>query len=103
MPAISKASMNAQAKLDEEEAKKLKQRAARQAATEIKEKAAPDLVDIRILPLGDGKVSMGIHIAGVGDAHYEKGEIAKGWLRENAEALEARGFAEILPPEGKAD
>lgn len=97
MPPVSKASMNAQARLDEEAAKKLKQRAARQAATEIKEKVV-DLVDIRILPLGDGKVSMGIHIAGVGDAHYEKGEIAKGWLRENAEALEARGFAEILPP-----
>jgi len=41
---------------------------------------------------------MGIHIAGIGDAHYERGEIAKGWLRENAEALEARGFAEIIEP-----
>lgn len=91
--------MNAQAKLDEEEVLRLKQRAARQAAAVLKENEVPDLVDIRILPLGDGKVSMGVHVAGIGDAHYEKGEISKGWLRENAEALEARGFAEILPPD----
>lgn len=96
MRAVSKASMNAQAKIDQEEARRLKQRAARQAAAAIKDDVAPDLVDIRILPLGDGKVSMGVHIPGVGDAHYEKGEIAKGWLRENAEALEQRGFAEII-------
>lgn len=99
---ISKASLAAQAKIDEEAAKVLKQRAARQAAAVIEEKA-PDLVDIRILPLGDGKVSMGIHIAGIGDAHYERGEVAKGWLRENAEALEARGFAEILSAPEQAD
>jgi len=99
MPAISKASMAAQAKLDQEEVLRLKQRAARQAVAAVTEAVEEDLVDIRILPLGDGKVSMGIHIPGIGDAHYERGEIAKGWLRENAEALEQRGFAEILPPE----
>lgn len=98
MPAISKASMATQAKLDHEETQRLKHRAARQAAAVVTEEV-PDLVDIRILPMGDGKVSMGIHVAGIGDAHYEKGEIAKGWIRENAEALELRGFAEILPPE----
>jgi len=98
MPAISKASLNAQARIDEEAAAALKHRAARQAASQVKDDTPPDLVDIRILPLGHGKVSMGVHIAGIGDAHYDKGEIAKGWLRENAEALEARGFAEILEP-----
>jgi len=72
-------------------------RAARQAA---KTQVAPQQikrVKARVLPMGDGKISMGVHIAGVGEAHYEKGEIIQDLEEPIAQALEARGYAEIIP------
>ena len=52
----------------------LKKRAAKQAA---KRELAPDVhpeVECVVVPMGDGKISMGEHIAGLGTAHYEEGE-----------------------------
>ena len=52
----------------------LKKRAAKQAA---KREQAPDVhpeVECVVVPMGDGKISMGEHIAGLGTAHYEEGE-----------------------------
>ncbi len=65
-------SPEAAAELDKVEA--LKKRAARQAA---KRELAPEVyaqVTCTVLPMGDGKISMGEHIAGLGTAHYEEGE-----------------------------
>jgi len=62
----------AKAELDRMEA--LKKRAAKQAAKrELAPEAVPQ-VECTVLPLGDGKISMGEHIAGLGTVHYEEGE-----------------------------
>jgi hypothetical protein len=65
-------SPEAAAEIDKLEA--LKKRAAKQAA---KRELAPvnhPSVECTVLPMGDGKISMGEHIAGLGTAHYEEGE-----------------------------
>lgn len=62
----------AKAELEKQEA--LKKRAAKQAA---KRELAPEVhpfVECEVLPMGDGKISMGEHISGLGTAHYEEGE-----------------------------
>lgn len=71
-------------------------RAAKQAA---KVKEAPQeirRVKLRVLPMGDGKISMGVHVAGVGEAHYEKGEVIEHLEEPIAKALEQRGYGEIV-------
>lgn len=60
------------AELDQQEA--LKKRAAKQAA---KRELAPEVhaqVECVVLPMGDGRISMGQHVGGLGEAHYEEGE-----------------------------
>lgn len=53
----------------------LRKRAARQAAASLREQSVPDpTVEVTVLPQGDGKISMGEHIGGLGTAHYEEGE-----------------------------
>lgn len=77
------------AELDQQEA--LKKRAAKQAA---KRELAPEVhptVDCTVLPMGDGKISMGEHIGGLGTAHYEEGETFTVQLPV-ALALYERGF-----------
>lgn len=65
-------------------------------ATEVKtprkrsKKAASGMVDVRILPLGDGNV----HTGDVGGKKAAKGDILSVALSV-AESLEARGFGEI--------
>jgi len=76
----------------------LKNRAARQAAVVAEKPEAIPVVQARVLPMGDGKISMGIHIPGVGEAHYERGETFS-IIETVAMALEDRGFVEIVPPE----
>lgn len=93
--AISRARANAEAleKMAEEEA--LKKRAARQRVAQAQgEVPPPELVMCRVLKNGDGKISMGQHVAGIGDAFYEKGEKFS-VERPIAEALEDRGYVEI--------
>lgn len=53
-----------------------------------------DLVECRVLPMGDGKVSMGVHIGGIGEAHYTRGEVFK-INRHIAQRLEKKGYVEI--------
>jgi hypothetical protein len=63
-------------------------------------KATSDDVIVRVLPMGDGKVNMGVHVKGVGEAHYKKGEkfpIGQAIAIE----LEERGFVEIEDPPAK--
>lgn len=60
------------AELDKQE--EIKKRAARQAA---KKELAPEVhaqVECTVLPMGDGRISMGQHVGGLGEAHYEEGE-----------------------------
>lgn len=64
----------AQAREEADEIEKLRKRAARQAAKNIDAPKVEDRLSVTILPLGDGKISMGIHIGGVGEAFYEEGE-----------------------------
>jgi len=71
-----------------------RKRAARQAAKSAVPQEAPKMVVCRVLKMGDGKISMGEHVAGIGEAHYEQGEEFT-VQADIAAALEARGFAEI--------
>lgn len=93
--AISRAASQAEAAEAKAKEEALRKRAARQAAAKLKEDAPPpDVVSCRVLKAGDGRVSMGIHIAGVGDAFYERGETFK-IERSIAADLEDRGLVEI--------
>lgn len=49
----------------------------------------------RVLPNGDGKVSTGVHIAGVGDDFYEKGDEFSVPGKIAAE-LQDRGLVEVM-------
>jgi hypothetical protein len=69
----------------------LKKRAARQALKDTRDQTDIPTVEVTILPMGDGQVSMGEHFGGIGDAHYEAGEKAT-LLLPVAIALFDRGF-----------
>lgn len=72
-----------------------KKRAARQAAKVEVAQTEPEKVEVRVLKKGDQKISMGVHVAGIGEAHYEHGEtftVAK----PIADELEDRGFVELV-------
>ena len=71
---MQKTNSTPEAKAAVEEREAMKKRAAKQAA---KRELAPDevpSVTCTVLPLGDGKISMGQHIGGLGEVHYEEGE-----------------------------
>lgn len=69
----------------------LKKRAAKQAAKRELAPVEHPVVECTVLPQGDGKISMGEHIAGLGTAHYEEGETFSVEL-PIATALYERGF-----------
>jgi hypothetical protein len=69
-------------------------RAARQRA-DLGPAGAVPTVKVRVTKAGNAKVSMGIHVEGVADACYEWKE-EPSFPKDVAEALEARGFVEIL-------
>lgn len=71
---MQKTNTSPEAKAAIEEREALKKRAAKQAA---KRELAPDTVErveCTVLPHGDGKISMGQHVAGLGEVHFEEGE-----------------------------
>jgi hypothetical protein len=75
MANTSRAASLAAATEKERQAEALRKRAARQAAARQKDDAPPpEVVECTVLPMGDGKISMGQHIGGLGEAHYEEGE-----------------------------
>lgn len=57
-------------------------------------KGPADMVSVRVLKLGDNKISKGVHIPGAGDLRFRFGEIVK-FDRKIALDLEGRGYAEI--------
>lgn len=94
---MTKLQSQAEAREAAAKAEELRKRAARQAA---KSAAAADeipVVECVVLPMGAGKISMGQHIGGLGEAHYEEGETFKVQLPV-AEALKERGYANFKQP-----
>lgn len=94
MPAISKTAMAAQTAEQIAREQELRKRAARQAAAKLKEPEVVVLAECRVLPKGDGKVSMGEHVAGIGEVYFERGEMFT-TRRERAQELEDDGYVEI--------
>lgn len=71
---MQKTNSSPEAKAEIEKLEALKKRAAKQAS---KRELAPEVipeVHCTVLPLGDGKISMGQHVAGLGEVHFEEGE-----------------------------
>jgi hypothetical protein len=81
----------AQSREEHEAHEALKKRAARQAAKVQREPESIPVVQCVVLPMGDGKISMGEHIGGLGTAHYEEGETPSFQL-PIAVALYDRGY-----------
>lgn len=94
MASLSKIASQEAHKLHVAEEEAARKRAARQAAVTNLEPEAVKVVTVRVLPMGDGKISMGKHAAGIGEAHYDKGETFS-VAEDIADALEARGYVEI--------
>jgi len=59
-------------------------------------KAPEARVTIRVLPLGDKKISKGVHIPGVGDVKYSYGDLVPDVLISAAKVHQANGYAEIV-------
>lgn len=91
---VSGPSVRAKTQIALAEAADLRNRAARQAVDAVERGDAEPMVVCRITKQGDGKVSMGKHFAGIGEAHYEWKE-APTFPLSVARALEERGFVEI--------
>lgn len=71
---MQKTNSGPEAKAELEKLEALKKRAAKQA---LKRELAPEVVphvECTVLPLGDGKISMGQHVGGLGEVHFEEGE-----------------------------
>jgi hypothetical protein len=72
----------------------LRAKAARQAAKDLTPIPPEELVTCEVTKKGDGRISTGQHVAGIGEVHYEKGETFTA-PRATAEALEDRNFVII--------
>jgi hypothetical protein len=71
---VQKVISQAQAREELDKQDALKKRAARQAAKALVEQKDIPFVECTVLPMGDGKISMGEHVGGLGEVHYEEGE-----------------------------
>lgn len=100
--AISKISAQAEGRIASEAEEQERRDKARHIALGIVPAGLQtELVNVRVLPLGDGKISMGQHVGGVGEVYYARGEVISDVELPIAEALEARGFGEIQAPQVK--
>lgn len=80
---------------------KMAEQAAIQAVVEAQEqrrasKPVEPKVTIRVLPMGDRKISKGIHIPGEGDLKYAYGDMIVDMPLSIAKAHHANGYAEIV-------
>lgn len=57
-----------------EQLEALKKRAAKQASKRELAPEVEEVVECTVLPLGDGRISMGQHVASLGEVHYEEAE-----------------------------
>lgn len=67
---VSEAAKREQAEIEA----KRRIKAAKQASKTAREAEDPKLVQCKVLPLGDGRISTGEHVAGIGEVHYEEDE-----------------------------
>lgn len=71
--------------------------AAQEAAARVKAKGPQETyVSMRVLPLGHLKISKGIHIPGIGDEMYERGDVIDMVLYSTAKAHQDAGRGEIV-------
>jgi len=88
---VQKVTSQAEARELIEKQEALRKRAAKQAAKTLVNPVEIPTVECVVLPQGDGKISMGEHVPGLGTAHYEEGETFTIQL-PIAVALYDRGF-----------
>lgn len=69
--------------------------AARERAMNGGVEPSSKVVKVRVTKLGDGRISMGQHFAGLGDAYYQRGE-EPSFPAEIARNLDDAGLVEIL-------
>jgi hypothetical protein len=74
------------------------QKMAAEEATSRLKAAGPvaRFVQMRVLPLGDKKISTGIHVPGFGDEYFSRGDIVPNVPLETARTHERNGYGEIL-------
>lgn len=78
-------------------AEKAQKAAAEEATARIRARGAQEkFVTMRVLPLGDNKISRGIHVPGFGDEMYERGDIIENVPLSTAQAHQANGMGEII-------
>lgn len=53
-------------------------------------------VSLRVLKLGDGKISKGVHVPGIGDIFYDRNDVIPNVELSIAQGLEERGYGEIV-------
>jgi len=78
-------------------AEKAQKMAAEEAASRLKAKGpAARFVQMRVLPLGDKKISTGIHVPGFGDEYFSRGDIIENVPLQTAQTHELNGYGEII-------
>lgn len=71
-------------------------KAAKQASKIAKDAEAPVLKHCKVLHLGDGRISTGEHVAGIGEVHYEEDETFE-VVEGTADKYKSLGWVQILP------
>ena len=94
---MTKLQSQAEAREAAAKADEMRKRAARQAAKVATDPTVIPMVECAVLPMGAGKISMGQHVGGLGEAHYEEDETFKVQLPV-AEDLKARGYVNFKAP-----
>ena len=78
-------------------AERAQKQAAEEATARLRAKGAvEEFVSLRVLPMGDKKISNGIHIPGFGDETYQYGDIISQVPMATAKVHVANGYGEIV-------
>jgi hypothetical protein len=78
-------------------AERAQKMAAEEAASRLKAKGpVARFVQMRVLPLGDKKISTGIHVPGFGDEYFNRGDIVENVPLQTAKTHELNGYGEII-------
>ncbi len=84
-------------------AERAQKMAAEEAASRLKARGpVARFVQMRVLPLGDKKISTGIHVPGFGDEYFSRGDIVDSVPLETAKVHERNGYGEILGDHSEA-
>lgn len=93
-PSVPEPTVLERVAINAEDARQRKIDALRKAKVGRNDSSGEALVQVRVLKRGSGLISMGEHIAGLGELTYDAGETPS-FPKSVAEDLEARGLAEI--------